>query len=206
MQGRTTAKWMAASFGLALIIACLALWGGAAGDKVGMALRATARWSFVLFWLATTGAALTALFGPTFQWLVRRARDFGLAFASAHLVHLALVAALYQRAVSPPLSRPLLIFFSVAAVWTYIIASSSLRPVSAALAPETWRIVRRLGVEYLTLAFIIDFSKHPFGGGWMHLIAYMPFAVLAVAAPVLRLAAAAKRYHLSGANDAAAPT
>jgi len=52
------------------------------GEKLGVALRATARWSFLLFWLAYAGGALATLFGPKFQALARRGRDFGLSFAS----------------------------------------------------------------------------------------------------------------------------
>ena len=36
-------------------------------DWVGMALRATARWSFLWFSLASTGGALCALFGSRFH-------------------------------------------------------------------------------------------------------------------------------------------
>ena len=185
---------MAASFGVALAIACVALWGTPPGDKIGMALRATARWSFILFLPASTGAALAALFGPRFQFLARHARDFGLAFASAHLVHLALVALLYYRAVDPPLPREALVFFSVAAVWTYLIAISSFERLSWALPPRTWRIVRRWGVEFIALAFFVDFAKSPLQGGIAHIIAYLPFLVLAVAGPLLRLAAAVRRH------------
>jgi len=42
------------------------------------------------------GGAMTALFGPAFEPFKKRAREFGLAFASAHLVHIALVAWLDQ--------------------------------------------------------------------------------------------------------------
>jgi hypothetical protein len=55
------------------------------------ALRLTARWSFLLFWMAYTGSAMGALFGPAFEVLARRGREFGLAYAAAHLIHLGLV-------------------------------------------------------------------------------------------------------------------
>jgi hypothetical protein len=64
------------------------VWRRGAGTQV--ALQATARLSFVLFWPAYSAAALAALFGPSFQPLRRRVREFGLAFAAAHLVHLEL--------------------------------------------------------------------------------------------------------------------
>lgn len=194
MHGRTTLKWMAGSFGLALMIACIALWLGPAGDRIGTALRATARCSFILFWLASSGGALAVLFGSRFQLLARRARDFGLAFAAAHLVHLALVAMLYHVAVDAPVSGKFLIFFGVGVVFTYVLAISSIERVAAALPPGTWRILRRLGVEYIAVAFFVDFAKNPLQAGFGHLIAYVPFQILAAAGPMLRLAAALRRY------------
>jgi len=59
------------------------------------------------------------------------------------------------------------------------------------LAPRTLRIVRTLGVEYISFAFLVDFAKHPFQRS------YLPFLVLAVAGPLLRLAAVAKRLSLA---------
>jgi len=83
---------MAASIVVALVIVLIVRVGATPGEKLGVALRATARWSFLLFWLAYAGGALATLFGPKFQALAHRGRDFGLSFASAHLVHLGLVA------------------------------------------------------------------------------------------------------------------
>ncbi len=88
MNRRTTREWMAASFLVGLIVVLIVRAGAGPGERVAMALRATARWSFLLFWLASAGGALTTLFGSRFQALAHRARDLGLSFASAHLVHL----------------------------------------------------------------------------------------------------------------------
>jgi hypothetical protein len=77
MRNRTTTEWMAASLSVALAIVLIVRVGVAPGDRVGMALRATARWSFLLFWLASVGGALATLFGSRFQALARRGRDLG---------------------------------------------------------------------------------------------------------------------------------
>lgn len=50
-----------------------------------------------------------------------------------------------------------------------------------------------MGVEYISYAFIVDFAKKPLHGGVGHLMAYLPFVVVAFTGPLLRLAAAAKR-------------
>ena len=87
------AVWMGSAFCAALVLAALVL--GALGPGVHgtlVALKVTGRFSFLLFWPAYTAGAMTTLFGPAFEPLKRRGREFGLAFASAHLVHLGLVA------------------------------------------------------------------------------------------------------------------
>jgi D-alanyl-lipoteichoic acid acyltransferase DltB (MBOAT superfamily) len=193
MHKRTTTEWMAASMGVALVIVLVLGLAAAPGERLGTALRATARWSFLLFWLASAGGALASLFGSRFQALARRGRDFGLAFASAHLVHLGLVAFLYYIALNPP-SRSTLIFFGIAAVWTYVLAILSIKRLSARLNPRVWRIVRTFGVEYIALAFLTDFAKNLFEGSVANFIVYLPFLTLAIAGPILRLAALAKRW------------
>jgi hypothetical protein len=105
MRGRTTTEWMAAAFAVGLAIVMIARWVEGPGERVSLALRATARWSFLLFWLASSGPALARLFGPRLLPLARRTRDFGLAFASAHLAHLGVVAWIYSTSVVGPLSR-----------------------------------------------------------------------------------------------------
>jgi hypothetical protein len=192
MRRRTTTEWMAAAFAVGLAIVLIARWVEGPGERVSVALRATARWSFLLFWLASAGPALTTLFGSRFLPLARRARDFGLAFASAHLAHLGVVAWIYSTSVDPP-ERSLLIFFGIAVFWTYLLAILSWNRLSAKLNPRVWRAVRTLGVEYIAYAFWIDFAIHTLQGGVVNFFVYLPFVFLAVAGPALRLAAALKR-------------
>jgi hypothetical protein len=192
MRGRTTTEWMAGSLGIALAIVLMARMGAHPGEKLGVALRATARWSFVLFWLASTGGALATVFGPAFQSLARSGRNLGLAFASAHLVHLGLVAWLLYFSATP-FPRSSLIFLGVGVFWTYLLAILSIRRLSARLDPRIWRVVRAFGIEYIALVFLVDFAKNPFQGGAVNLIGYLPFLALAIAGPLLRLVAMAKR-------------
>jgi hypothetical protein len=196
MRRPTTAKWMAASFAVALAIVIAFRLGAGAGERVSGALRATARWSFILFWLATVGRALAALFGERFEALAAHARDLGLSYASAHLVHLGLVVWVYFYAIvhgTQAPSRNTLIFFGIGVFWTYLIALLSVRPLAAKLSARTCRILRTTGVEYIALAFFVDFFKSPFQNGFAHIASYAPFVVLSVAGPLLRLAAVGKR-------------
>ncbi len=192
MRSLTTREWMVAAtvvpLGMVLAIGVAAT----PGERLAVALRATARWSFSWFLLASTGGALVTLFGTRFQALARRARDFGLAFASAHLVHLGLVAVLLYISATP-FPRWKLIFFGLGAFWVYCLALLSIRRITEFLDPRTWRIVRSIGVEYIALVFLFDFAPKPFYGGVANRLIYLPFFVMAIAGPLLRLAAAAKR-------------
>ncbi len=112
MRKLRTAEWMAAALCVGLLIALMFRMHAPPTERVSGALRATARWSFLWFWLASTGSALTALFGSRFRPVAQHARDFGLAFASAHLVHVGLVIwILYGSITAFPQST--LIFFGV---------------------------------------------------------------------------------------------
>ncbi len=192
MRRPTTTEWIGAAFAVALALVLPAYLSAEHGHKLGSALRVTARWSFLWFWLASAGGALATLFGSRFVALAQRGRDFGLAYASAHVVHVGLVAWFLYHSVTP-FPRPSLIFFGIGVFWTYLLALLSVGRLSAMLNPTVWRVVRTLGVEYISLAFLVDFAKNPFKHGVGQFVAYLPFLALALAGPLLRLAAAAKR-------------
>ena len=96
--------------------------------------------------------------------------------------------------VSPsPLPQSSLIYFGIAAIFTYVLAILSVKRLSARLNPTVWRTVRTLGVEYIALVFLTDFAKNSFQGGVWEAAYYLPFLALAIAGPLLRLAALVKR-------------
>ncbi len=192
MRRPTTTEWMGAAFAVALVLILAVHLGVVQGHRLGTALRVTARWSFLWFWLASAAGALATLFGASFLPLAQRGRDFGLAYASAHTAHVGLVALLLYRTVTP-FPRTTLIFFGIGVFWTYLLALLSAGRLSAMLNPAVWRVVRTLGVEYISFAFLVDFAKNPFKHGIGHFLAYLPFLALALAGPLLRLAAALKR-------------
>src|ERR1051325_7651682 len=51
-------------------------------------LEITARWSYLWFWVAYAGGALCKAFGERFRFAAKHRREFGLAFATAHSIHL----------------------------------------------------------------------------------------------------------------------
>jgi hypothetical protein len=188
-----TAMWMGAAsiVGLAIVATVYAV--GAPTHRLGMALRATARWSFFWFCLATYGGALTALFGARFQALARRGRDLGLAFAAAQSVHIILVVWLLysSQAVIP---RSYLIVFCIGVFWVYVLAGFSLSStLSAWLGPWRWKIVRKIGVEYIAFAFAFEFANRILDGNRANALHYFPLFAAAVGGPLLRIAAAIKR-------------
>jgi hypothetical protein len=192
MRKGTTKEWMAGALVVALAIVLIIRTVAAPGARVSGALQATARWSFILFWCAYAGNALTVVFGPRFQAIADRCRDFALSYASAQLAHIGMVAWMMLTS-DTPFGRTELIFFGIAVFWTYLLALLSIKRLAAKLDPKLLRTVRTIGVEYIAFVFLVTFAKNPFQGGVVNLVIYLPFIALAIAGPIIRFAAVAKR-------------
>lgn len=183
--------WIGVALGMALVSACLILGMGGIGEKpTRLALEVTARWSFILFWLAYTGNALAQLSG--WEGIGGHGREFGLSFAAAHLVHVALVIWLSYLLGRIALSGGLLLFFAVGLFWIYLLAALSFGGARA-MGRQAWRITRFVGMNYILIAFGRDFvlpilHPKPAQHTLAHFLAYAPFAALSVAAPLLVLA------------------
>jgi hypothetical protein len=183
--------WIGVALGMALVSACLVLGMGGIGEKpTRLALEVTARWSFILFWLAYTGNALAQLSG--WEGIGGHGREFGLSFAAAHLVHVALVIWLSYLLGRIALSGGLLLFFAVGLFWVYLLAALSFGGARA-MGRQAWRITRFVGMNYILIAFGRDFMlpilhPKPAQHTVAHFLAYAPFAALSVAAPLLVLA------------------
>lgn len=201
MKRRSTSIfWTGMAFGVALGLAAAVLAiKGIQAKGIVRALQITARWSFLLFWLAYSAGAMCELFGPALAPFARHGRELGLAYAAAQLIHLGLVIWLFQISTRPPLSGGLFAFFVIAIVWTYLLAFLSFGGLAEALGTRSWRILRVLGLNYILFAFAFDFvppviwpGPGPYGLG--RLVQYVPFAAMSIVAPLLVLAAAAHRY------------
>jgi len=180
----TTAWWMGTAFGAAACLAAIVLAVFGTNERgTDIALQATARWSFLLFWGGYTGSAMATLFGPNFQAIKRHGRDFGLAFASAHLVHVALIAWLCWIGAAPATGT--FVFFGIALVGTYLLALLSIRRLQQMLSRTSWWWTRTVCMNYIAYAFAVDFWKHPLQGEAKHIVVYLPFAILSVAGPIL---------------------
>ena len=178
--------WMAMAFcaSLGLAIGVLAFFGDEQRG-VNIALQATARLAFLFFWPAYVGGALTFLFGDLFLPIRRHARELGLAFAAALLVHLGLVVRLC--AIGSPPSPETFGIFGPAAGFVYLLALLSVDRLRQALPSKSWPILRTVAMTYIAFAFILDFKRLPLSD-FRQSVEYIPFAALSIVAPLLRLA------------------
>jgi len=177
---------MLAGFLVALALAAIVLViFGADNGGTQLALRVTARWSFLLFWLAYAGGTLARLFGGRLDGLARRGREFGLAFASAHLIHVGLVLWLYHITPGPGSA---MVFFWVGILCTYLLALFSLPRLRDALGRPLWRVLRTIALEYIALAFGFDFILDPLQRHGKYPWSYLPFAFMLVGGASLRVA------------------
>jgi hypothetical protein len=185
--------WVCVAFCASLVLAVFVLATMGTGERgTSIALQLTGRFSLLLFWPAYAGGAMATLFGPRFGVLAKHGREFGLAYASAQLVHVGLVAHIVS--VSRPLTLDSIMpFFAVGVLWTYLLALSSVERVCNLFAPGFWRVLRNIGLEYLALVFFVDFVMQPIGHHFRHLLAYLPFSVLIILGPILRMAAMVRR-------------
>jgi len=199
LVSRDPARWpttatlsMAAGFLIAFMLAAVILAIFGVGDRgTVIALRATARWSFLLFWLAYAGGAMAKLFGPRFNTLAQQGRTMGLAYASAQLMHVALIFWLFYLAGRP--GGGMVVFWAGIAC-TYLLALFSWPRLRDALGLRWWRIVRTIAMEYIAYVFAVDFILGPLHGHGVagYPLSYVPFAIVLVVGASLRMAAAVR--------------
>ena len=183
----TAVSWMCAAFFIAFALAVVVLViFGVEERGTAIALRATARWSFLLFWFAYAGGALAWLCRPRLAGLARHGRELGLAFASAQLVHVGLVLWIIHVATGP---SGAMVFFWVGIFCTYLLALFSVPRFRDALEPRLWRIFRTIALEYIALAFAADFIALHTDGLSKHPLSYLPFALMLVGGAGLRVVA-----------------
>ena len=188
----STLSWMLAAFFIAVASAAAVLAIFGVGERgTAIALRLTARWSFVLFWFAYTGSAMARLFGSHLAGLARHGRNFGLAFASAQVVHVGLVLWLFYLA---PAKDGGMVFFWAGILCTYLLALFSLPRLRDALGLRMWRISCMIAMEYIALVFFVDFVRIPLQGSGLsnYPLSYLPFAVMLVGGVGLRVVSLAR--------------
>jgi hypothetical protein len=183
----TPASWMGAAFLIALALATTVLIIFGVGERgTAIALRATARWSFLLFWFAYAGGAIAWLCRPRFAGLARHGRELGLAYASAQVVHVGLVLWIIHVAKGP---GGAMLFFWVGIFCTYLLVLFSVPRLRDALEPRLWRIFRTIALEYIAIAFAADFITLHLEEFGKHPASYLPFALMLVSGAAVRMVA-----------------
>ena len=122
---------------------------------------------------------------------MRRARVFGLAFATAIQVHIGLVIWLGVVIGQIPLQGGILLFFLAALSCTYLLVLLSFG-VGMRNLGRLWRPLLFLGTTYILIAFGRDFvldAPDQLTQHWLYFVEYVPFALLSLIAIPLRLAA-----------------
>lgn len=189
-----TAAFAGSAFCAAAVLAgaALSIFGT---DTRGLdrSLQATALLAFILFWPAYAGSALKTLFGQAFEPISWRGRDFSLAFASAQLISLGLFVWLWQVSPDSPFGHPRFLFFAIGLAWTYVIAAISFRATAHAIGQGCYRVLRGLGMESISFAFLFGFLSHPLHGYFHSVILYVPLITVSLAGTLLRFGAWASR-------------
>ena len=179
--------WLSLSFATALIVAvAILVKDGAAPDGTKAALRASARFSFLLFWGAYAGGLLRKVPLEPAQWLSKRRREFGLSFAAAHSVHLGLILWLFYVSDTAPVPPKTIIVDGIGFGWMYLMAVLSFNFARRWLNPFAWRVVLNVGLEYIAYVFATDFILLHLRDGQDFTLIYWPFILMLVGTALLR--------------------
>ena len=175
----------------ALGAALAALYGHSSGsapdERWQLAARYTARFSFSIFLPVFVASAWNRLApGRVSRFLVRRRRALGLAFATAHTVHLvALVTYNVVAGTRPDVAT--LVGGGGAYLILFAMAATS-NDASVRRLGRNWLRLHKLGVYWLWFVFALSYAGRTFGGN----PGFAPLLAAALAALALRVAAARK--------------
>ncbi len=181
--GRAIAWALAVS--LVAVGASLALHGtGPLGWHV--ATRHTAQVAFPLFLLAFLASSVARLWpGPLSRALVARRRAIGLAFATAQLVHGAVILLLARLEASTLDPDVAFVGGALGFVFVVAMAATSNDAAQRSLGPSAWRALHRSGQITLFVIYAVTY-----GGRLAENASYWPGVLLLAAALAIRLAAA----------------
>lgn len=162
--------------------------GGVDEAAIRMALRATARLSFVLFTAGFVAPAAQEIWpGRAAAWLLGQRPGLALSFAVSHAYHALAIASLAALA-GVRFGAATLALGGLGYALVAVTAAASLDPVAAWLGPARRERILAGAGWFLWTAFALNFvalaGRSPL---------YLPFAALALATPLLRAAAWRKR-------------
>ena len=178
----------AALLGLGVAGTVLAVDAGSAGTR--LALRLTARLSFVDFMIAFVASPLARLRpGAATRWLVRRRRAFGIAFGASMTIHVGCILRLYSlyAPTRPPMVTDADFLVGIPGlVLVALMTATSAVAVRRRMKPAHWRRLHRTGLWVVWSIFFLCLvdsvgrkeTAHPVTAYWMFIAALL--AALAV--------------------------
>lgn len=150
-----------------------------------LAARYTARLSFFCFLPVYVASAWQRLApGDVPRWLMRNRRSLGLAFATAHTVHLAALTTFNGVAGERP-DAATLVVGGGAYVLLYAMAATSSDAALRRLGTRRWKQLHAVGVHWLWFVFAFSYGGRVAAGQ----LAFVPLFGLALGALGLRVAA-----------------
>jgi DMSO/TMAO reductase YedYZ heme-binding membrane subunit len=190
LEGWALTRWIALA--IASTAALIVIIGDANAPAIGLAIRFTARTSFVLFGAAFSASALLSLAPhPVTRWLRRNRRYIGVAFAASHFTHavaIGLYATLQPLAFHEHTRSMNPIPGVIAYVFIAAMAATSFDRTAAWIGRRGFKGLHLAGSIYVWFAFVNAFlirARHVAPGYWL------PVALL-FALMGLRLWAAAR--------------
>jgi len=150
-----------------------------------LAARHTARLAFLVFLPVYVASAWHRLApGPLSRWLMRNRRSLGLAFATAHTVHLAALVAFNAIAGQRPDAATLVVGGGAYAMLFAMAATSSDAAVRR-LGARRWKRLHAVGIHWLWFVFAFSSGGRVAEGR----LAFVPLFALALGGLGLRVAA-----------------
>ena len=177
------------------------LWlGGTGSHGVELALRTTARVSFVWFLLAYLASPLHALArGSLSRWLMRRRRALGVVFGASMTMHVAFILALFRihSPERPPMVTDADFWIGIPGlVLVALMTATSFDALERALGPERWKKLHRTGLHVVWAIFflcLVDSVGRKDAAS--PLLEYHVFIAALLAALVLRVVASRRVAH-----------
>jgi sulfoxide reductase heme-binding subunit YedZ len=154
------------------------------------AARYTARFSFSVFLIVFLVRPWHELWrSSATRWMMEHRRALGLAFATAHFIHLyALTRFRVASEQMPSLGFPLIGGVAAYVLLTAMTATSNDAAVRA-LGPRAWKRLHTVGIYSIWFNFLEFYGMRIASGRTF----FIPFALVALAALGLRIAARARR-------------
>ena len=153
-----------------------------------LAARYTARLAFPIFVVVFVASSWNRL-APSrvSRFLVQRRRALGLAFATAHTIHLG--ALVTRNAVAGERPDAITLLAGGGAYLVMFAMALSSNDAAVRLLGRNWLRLHKVGIYWLWFVFTVSYAKRTFGS----LPEFAPFFGLALAALALRIAASRAR-------------